>query len=153
MEYDIQLPLPEGWVSSVDQYIDEDGSEISHLEAQLRGRGIDLYVGPMPEGETAADQAFSNYVDMVGFEDGDEGDPIIQYPFDGKKAYGFEAYDEEDHPLRVLCLEPKKGTSLSVFRITLLTKKAFSLSLNKAYLPRRMLTEAVLRPSVCTSTL
>ncbi|MBQ3882108.1 MAG: hypothetical protein II730_06370 [Bacteroidales bacterium] len=109
MEFDIQLPLPEGWVSSVDQYIDEDGSEISHLEAQLRGRGIDLYVGPMPEGETAADQAFSNYVDMVGFEDGDEGDPIIQYPFDGKKAYGFEAYDEEDHPLRVLCLEPKKG--------------------------------------------
>ena len=109
MANDIQLPLPEGWVSSVEQYTEVDGSEVAHLEAQNNGRFVDIYVGPMPEDETAADQAFSNYAEMVGFADDDEGDPIIQYPFNGRKAYGFEAYDEEDHPLRVLCLEPRKG--------------------------------------------
>lgn len=109
MAFDIQLPLPQGWVSSTEQYVEVDGSEVSHFEAQFRGRSIDLYVGPMPEGETAADQAFSNFADMVGFEDGDEGDPIIQYPFAGRKAYGFDAYDDDDLPLRVLCVEPKKG--------------------------------------------
>jgi len=110
MAYDIQLPLPEGWISSVEQYTEFDGSEITHLEAQNHGLAFDLYVGPMPEDETAADQAFSNYAEMVGFSDDDEGDPIIQYPFNGRKAYGFDAYDEEDKPLRVLCMEPRKGT-------------------------------------------
>jgi len=69
-------------------------------------------VGPMPEDMTAADQALSNYADTVGFDDDDpdDFDPIVEWPFNGKKAYGFEAIAEDDSPMRMMCIEVKKGT-------------------------------------------
>ena len=65
----------------------------------------------MPDDTTAADQALANYADMVGFdeEDPDDFDPIIEWPFNGKKAYGFEALAEDDSPMRMMSIELKKN--------------------------------------------
>ena len=118
MAYKISLQLPQGWRSERDEYIDPSGAEVSHLEAYLSNEKagtdialIDIYVGPMPEDTTAADEALANYVDIVGFDDDDpeDFDPIIEWPFNGKKAYGFEAYCEDDSPMMFLAVEVKKG--------------------------------------------
>ncbi len=118
MAYKITLPMPQGWNCSQETFEDESGAEISHLEAYLPNLAIqadeglvDVYVGPMPEDTTAADQAFANYADMVGFddEDSEDEDPIYEWPFNGRKAYGFEAYCEDGSPMRVMCIEIKKG--------------------------------------------
>ena len=118
MAYDIQLNLPAPWQKEMETYEDESGYEISHLEAHLynpvtkRDDGyIDLYVGPLPEDTTAEDQALSNYADIVGFEDDDPEDfnPIAAILFNGKKAYGFDAYFEDDSPMMFLAQEVKKG--------------------------------------------
>ncbi len=119
MAYDISLKLPQGWVSDLDSYIDESGLEITHLSCHLPNDTertdealIDVYAGPMPEDTTAADQALANYADTVGFdeEDPEDFDPITEWPFNGKKAYGFEAIAEDDSPMRMMCIELKKGT-------------------------------------------
>ncbi|MBR3292442.1 MAG: hypothetical protein IKI66_09740 [Bacteroidales bacterium] len=118
MAYDISLKLPQGWVSDLDTYVDESGVEITHLSCHLPNDKrqtdealIDAYVGPMPDDTTAADQALANYADMVGFdeEDPDDFDPIIEWPFNGKKAYGFEALAEDDSPMRMMSIELKKN--------------------------------------------
>ena len=118
MAYDISLRLPQGWVSDLETYLDESGVEITHLSSHLPNDRkqtdealIDVYVGPMPEDSTAADQALANYADTVGFDEDDpeEFDPIIEWPFGNKKAYGFEAIAEDDSPMRLMCIEIKKG--------------------------------------------
>ena len=118
MAYDIQLRLPEGWQKETETYEDESGSEITHLEAHLysaakkRDEGyIDIYVGPLPEDTTAEDQALSNYADIVGFDEDDPEDfnPIATIQFNGKKAYGFDAYFEDESPMMFLAQEVKKG--------------------------------------------
>ena len=118
MAYDISLKLPKEWVSELDSYIDESGVEITHLSCHLPNDKlqtdealIDVYAGPLPEDTTAADQALSNYADTVGFDEDDpeDFDPIIEWPFNGKKAYGFEAIAEDDSPMRMMCVEFKKG--------------------------------------------
>ena len=118
MAYDISLKLPKEWVSELDSYIDESGVEITHLSCHLPNDKlqtdealIDVYAGPLPEDTTAADQALSNYADTVGFDEDDpeDFDPIIEWPFNGKKAYGFEAIAEDDSPMRMMCIEFKKG--------------------------------------------
>ena len=119
MAYDISLKLPQGWVSDLDTYLDESVVEITHLSCHLPNdiqktdeALIDVYAGPMPEDTTAADQALANYADTVGFDedDPDDFDPITEWPFNKKKAYGFEAIAEDDSPMRLMCLEPRKGT-------------------------------------------
>ena len=117
MAYDISIKLPQGWLTELDTYVDESGVEITHLSSHLPNDKkqtdealIDAYVGPMPEDTTAADQALANYADTVGFDDDDpdDFDPIVAWPFNGKKAYGFEAVAEDDSPMRMMCIELKK---------------------------------------------
>ena len=115
MAYKLSIKLPEGWQQETDVATEEDGTEITHLEAHLPDDKaqkdialIDICLGPMPEDTTAADEAYANYIDMVGFDDEEEDfDPLIEWPFQKKKAYGFEAFCDDDSPLRVMCVEIK----------------------------------------------
>jgi len=118
MKYDIQLKLPESWHKNIDCQKDEMGAEIVHLEAYLPDEqsntdisSLDIYVGPTPEGETAEDQAFSNYADVVGFDDDDpEGfNPIEKIKFNGRNAFTFEALCEDDSPMKFISTEVRKG--------------------------------------------
>lgn len=116
MKYDIQLSLPEPWASETENYTDESGFEITHLAATLPGDTdseaiIDIYLGELPEGETAEDQALANYAETVGFYDDDPEDfnPIVKTKFNGKNAWGFDAICDEDSPMRFLAQEVKQG--------------------------------------------
>lgn len=118
MAFDVQLNLPSGWQKDLETYVDETGPEITHLEAHLYNSKtlsdeglIDIYVGEMPDGETAEDQAMSNYVDIVGFDDDDPEDfnPVSRIKFNGKAAYSFEALCEDDSPMIFISQEVKKG--------------------------------------------
>ncbi|MCQ2159065.1 MAG: hypothetical protein MJY43_04500 [Bacteroidales bacterium] len=114
MTYDIQMNLPAGWQKEMDTYTDESGAEVTHLEATLpdpSGRRdsamIDIYVGEMPSDTTAEDQAFSNYADIVGFEEDDPEDfnPIRKIKFNSRNAYAFDALCEDDSPMTFLSQE------------------------------------------------
>lgn len=118
MAFDVQLNLPPGWQKDLETYVDETGPEITHLEAHLYNARtladeglIDIYVGEMPDGETAEDQAMSNYVDIVGFDDDDPEDfnPVSRIKFNGKSAYSFDALCEDDSPMIFISQEVKKG--------------------------------------------
>lgn len=118
MAYDILLNLPEPWIVEQDTIQDESGCEISHLEAHLQNRAkkrddgmIDIYVGDMPEGESAEDQALANYAETVGFSEDDPEDfqPIVKFKFNNKNAFGFDAICEDDSPMRFLAQEVRKG--------------------------------------------
>lgn len=126
MTYDIQLHLPEEWQKEQDTYLDESGAEISHLEAHLYNEKanrdnamIDIYVGDMPEDTNAEDQALSNFADIVGFDDDDPEDynPISKIKFNGKAAYGFDAWCEDDSPMMFLSQEVKSGV-LAIICVT-----------------------------------
>lgn len=117
MHYNITLPLPSGWVSEVDNYVEFDGSDVTHMECHLMNSAtgkddalVDIYVGEMPEDTSAEDEAFANYAEMIGWDDDEDDDSaIVQWVFNGRKAFGFEAYTDDDASMRVMCIEIKKG--------------------------------------------
>lgn len=118
MAYRIEIALPAEWNSSFETNLDPDGTEISHFSAFLpddRNRTdtaeIDIYLGAMPSDSDAQEQAMLNYADMVGFDDDDpeDEDPLTEWPFAGKKAYGFECLCEDDSPMRVMFCEIRQG--------------------------------------------
>lgn len=117
-QYIINLDLSGGWEKEESTYIEADGTEVTHIEchllddkAQKDTAIVDIYSGQMPSDTTAADEALANYADIVGFDESDpeDFDPITEWPFAGKKAYGFEALCEDDSPMRLMCIEIKKG--------------------------------------------
>ena len=127
MAYDVKLRLPEGWLTQTDTYIDESGAEVTHISTNLPGKTadqgmMDIYVGAMPEDTTAEDQAFSNYADIVGFDEDDPEDfnPIEKIKFNGKPAFAFEALCEDDSPMRFISQEIKQGV-LAILCVAALT--------------------------------
>ncbi|MBP5211075.1 MAG: hypothetical protein J6Z27_04490 [Bacteroidales bacterium] len=118
MAFDILLNLPEGWQSETDTYIDESGAEVTHLEAHLHNKikkkdegMVDIYVGETPDDTNAEDQAYSNYADIVGFDEDDPEDfnPIDKIKFNNRNAWTFEALCEDNSPMEFISYEPKKG--------------------------------------------
>lgn len=111
MKIDLSLKMPDRWIVESDIYTDESGVEVTHLEASDNKSGsfIEIHAGPMPDGETAEDQAFVNYAESVGFDDDDEESPIVKFKFNGKNAWGFEAECDDNKPLRLIAQEVKKG--------------------------------------------
>ena len=123
MAHEINLKLNGNWKTNLDIYNEEFGGETTHLEAHLPGESgdpdkilIDIYVGDLPDGETAEDQAFANYAEVIGFDDEDENEesPIVKFKFNGKNAYGFEAETEDNYPMRFFTQEVRKGVLLVV---------------------------------------
>ena len=118
MAYRFTLDLPQGWEKEVTHENDPEGGELTHFECHLSDDAartdlaqIEIFAGRMPSDTTAADEALANYADIVGFDDDDpeDFDPITEWPFAGKKAYGFEALCEDDSPMRLMCTEIKAG--------------------------------------------
>ena len=125
MAYNFTLELPEGWEKEVSREKDPEGNALTHFschlpddEARTDLAEIEIFAGKMPSDTTAADEALANYADIVGFDDDDpeDYDPITEWHFAGKKAYGFEALCEDDSPMRLMCVEIKSGY-LALFSI------------------------------------
>ena len=108
----IEIKMPEGWKSQIsDNYV-----EAEKIDGTAQ---FEITVGDMPEDSAAPEQALINFIDMVGFDDDDPEDysPIEQWTFNNRKAYGFEAFLEDESSIRVLCLEPKKGVLVVISAI------------------------------------
>ena len=112
-KYCLQCNLGDGWSTASGMEKDELGNESLHIEASAcDGSFVDISFGVMPDGDTARDQAFACYVDMVGFSSDDpEGfDPLAKIKFNGRPAWGFDAYCEDDTPMRLLAQEMRTGS-------------------------------------------
>ena len=109
MAYELSLRLPSDWTQARDTYEDEFGTSVTHLEATSGSSCIEIHFGAMPEDSSAEDQAFSNYVDMVGFDDEEDFNPISRIKFRGKSAFGFEALCEDEKVMALLTQEIKTG--------------------------------------------
>lgn len=116
MKFDIVFNSPQGWNYTSETFIDESGAEVTHIEAHGDKVSFDAYVGEMPEGETAEDQAFANYAETVGFdnEEEEEDSPVCKFKFNGKSAWGFEAWTEDECPMRFIAQEVRKGVLLII---------------------------------------
>lgn len=99
----MKLALPQGWLF--------DRQTAENVSASCGMREIEVTCGEMPADATAQDQAFDNFLEMVGFDsdDADDYNPIFTVSFNNRKAYGFEAWVDDTLMIRVLCLEYRKG--------------------------------------------
>lgn len=104
------LNLPDNWKTESESVIGPDGEQVHYESNCTDGRTIEIWLGPMPFDSTAPDQALTNYVDMVGFDDDDPEDfnPIEEWEFKGRQAYGFEVWCDDESMIRVMCMEYRK---------------------------------------------
>lgn len=115
MRYQVTLQLPDGWQSEQEEYEEVENALITHLECSnaVTGAGIDIYVGDMPADTTAQDEAYANYADIIGWEDeDDETNPIAEWKFQNRKAYGFSGMMEDGAVMLLMCVEIKKDALL-----------------------------------------
>lgn len=110
---DVKIVMPEGWSVRRETVPGMGGSQEILIEAVSAdgSQSVDITVGEMPAENTAADQAMTNFLDMVGFDedDAENYNPIEVWSFNNRKAYGFDAWLEDETPIRVMCIEPKRG--------------------------------------------
>lgn len=117
MTYDISLPLSPEWIKEEDRYEEVDNAMITHLECQLPSAKegkyeavLDLYVGDLPSDTTAEDEAYANYAEIIGWDEEDEQeDPIAEWKFQNRKAYGFTGECEDGSVMLLMCVEIVKG--------------------------------------------
>lgn len=107
-----RLNLPQGWDLN-EEVLLEDGFETTNIFCSADGIQVDMYLGDMPDGSDAEEQAFANYADMVGWDQDDENSPLFSCKFNGKRCFGFDFVDEDTNtPVRFLSTEIKAGTLL-----------------------------------------
>ncbi len=118
MNYDISLNLSPDWIREEDRYEEVDGAMITHLECHLPGPEegkyeaiLDLYAGDLPSDTTAEDEAYANYAEIIGWdeEEDDEENPIAQWKFQNRRAYGFSGECEDGSIMLLMCVEIIKG--------------------------------------------
>ena len=121
MTYNLNIPLPEGWTSEIDQYEEVENAVITHLQCHLPdGKGedevlIECYIGDMPSDTTAEDEAYANYADIIGWDDDDDDEcPIAEWKFQNRRAYGFSGLCENGFPMLFMCTEIRKDVLLIV---------------------------------------
>lgn len=107
------LKFPDNWKRTVETVPGPFGTSENHIWAQSPDGKLEFDVaeGEMPLDSTAPDQALTNYVDMVGFDNDDPEDynPIREWTFNNRKAYGFEAWTDDNTRIRVMCQEHHRG--------------------------------------------
>ena len=117
MVYDVTLPLPDGWSSETDRYDEISGATITHFGAQ-KDEGafqIDVYAGDMPDDTTAEDEAYANFAEIIGWDDDDDDEnPIAEWKFQNRTAYGFSGECENGSIMLLMCVEIKKGVLVIV---------------------------------------
>lgn len=117
MTYDITLLLPPGWSAEEERYDEVSGATITHLECSKEEGAwqIDVYAGDMPDDTTAEDEAYANYAEIIGWDDDDDDDnPIAEWKFQNRTAYGFSGECENGSIMLLMCVEIKKGVLVIV---------------------------------------
>lgn len=116
MAYTTQLKLDDSWNTETEQYVDELGADITQVSAchfvddeQHEDCHVEISVGPLPDEITAEDEAFANYVDLVGFSDDEQENPIRKEKFNNKSAFIFDAENDDGSLMKVVCYEARKN--------------------------------------------
>ena len=104
----VEIKVPETWSAETNIYIEPDGRECSMIEVSATEgdpRSIIISFGPMPEGSDALLEAGGTYEELIGeFGPEPEDDPICDYDFLGRIAYGFEVPTEDGLACNFICV-------------------------------------------------
>ena len=88
--------------------------EVSATEGDPRS--IIISYGPMPEGSDALMEAGGTYEELIGeFGPEPEDDPICDYDFLGRTAYGFECPTEDNLACNFICADIGTQEQLEIF--------------------------------------
>ena len=104
----VEIKIPETWSAETNLYV-EGGRECSMIEVSATEgdpRSIIISYGPMPEGSDALMEAGGTYEELIGeFGPEPEDDPICDYDFLGRTAYGFECPTEDNLACNFICAD------------------------------------------------
>ncbi len=121
----ITLEIPQIWNAETENYTEPDGRvcammDISAVEGDPRS--IVLSYGPMPEGSDALMEAAGTYEELMGdaAPETDE-DPICEYNFLGRLAFGFEFPTEDGLACNFICAAVGHGEDQECNLLTVLT--------------------------------
>ena len=105
----ISIQIPDIWDATTETYIEPDGRECAMIEISAEEgdpRSIIISYGPMPEGSDALMEAGGTYEELIGeFGPEPEDDPICDYDFLGRTAYGFECPTEDNLACNFICAD------------------------------------------------
>lgn len=102
------MQIPEIWNVETEMYTEPDGRECAMIEISATEgdpRSVIISYGPMPEGSDALMEASDTFEDLIGEIDPEsEDDPICEYDFLGRTAYGFEISTEDNLACNFICV-------------------------------------------------
>jgi hypothetical protein len=105
----VTLEVPEIWNVETETYTEPDGRECAMIDISANDtdpRSIVISYGPMPEGSDALMEAGGTYEELIGeFGPEPEDDPICDYDFLGRTAYGFECPTEDNLACNFICAD------------------------------------------------
>lgn len=117
MAHVINLPLGREW-DVEEEIINEEGEEVLSYYAsaeastnpKIKDASIELYVGNTPEDSDAKIECINSYIEAIGLDDEEEDIPVESTRFLGAEAWYYEAQDENECPVVLICAEPIPGT-------------------------------------------
>ena len=122
---DLSIKVPEIWNSHTETYTEPDGRECSMIEiSAVEGdpRSIIISYGPMPEGSDALMETAGTYEELMGDTAAEtDEDPICEYSFLGRLAFGFEFPTEDGLACNFLCAAIGQGEEQECNLLTVLT--------------------------------
>ena len=105
----LEIKVPEIWSVSTEEYTEPDGRVCTMIEVSATEgdpRSIIISYGPMPEGSDALMEAGGKYEELIGeFGPEPDDDPICDYDFLGRTAYGFECPTEDNLACNFICAD------------------------------------------------
>lgn len=105
----VSLQVPEIWDVETEKYVEPDGRECAMIDITATEgdpRSIVLSYGPMPDGSDALMEAAGTFEDLMeGYASESDEDPICEYDFLGKTAFGFEFPTEDSLACNFICVE------------------------------------------------
>ena len=122
----VTMKVPEIWVVETELYTEPDGRECAMIDiSALPGdpRSIVISYGPMPEGSDAFMEASDTFEDLIGEGAASaEEEPICEYDFLGRTAFGFEIETEDNLACNFICVAiGAEGTAEPCKLLTVLT--------------------------------
>lgn len=105
----LSLSVPEIWNVTTESYTEPDGRVCSMIDISANDgdhRSIIISYGPMPEGSDALMEAGGTYEELMGEISPEmDDDPICEYDFLGRTAFGFEFPTEDGFTCNFICAE------------------------------------------------
>ena len=105
----VSIQVPEIWDVETEKYVEPDGRECAMIDITATEgdpRSIVLSYGPMPDGSDALMEAAGTFEDLMeGYASESDEDPICEYDFLGKTAFGFEFPTEDGLACNFICVE------------------------------------------------